>query len=45
RARAAFTRLAPLASRATVLFFTHHARMCELAREALGDEVVVTALR
>jgi uncharacterized protein YhaN len=45
RARAAFARLAPLASRATIVFFTHHARMCELAREALGDEVVITPLR
>jgi len=41
RARAAFSVLATLASTSTVIFFTHHSRMRELAREALGDEGVV----
>lgn len=44
RARAAFSALAGLASTATVLFFTHHTRMRELAVEALGDQVVVHTL-
>lgn len=41
RARAAFSVLATLATTSTVIFFTHHTRMRELAREALGDDGVV----
>jgi uncharacterized protein YhaN len=37
RARAALGVLGEVASRTQVLFFTHHARLRELAREALGD--------
>lgn len=41
RARAAFVVLGELARSGTVVFLTHHARMAELAREALGDEGAV----
>jgi uncharacterized protein YhaN len=38
RARAAFAVFGELATRIQVLFFTHHARHVELAREAVGRE-------
>ena len=41
RARAAFSVLGGLAETLTVVFFTHHTRMRELAREVLGDEGLV----
>ncbi|WP_437913033.1 AAA family ATPase [Sorangium sp. So ce302] len=40
RARAALAVLGELAGTTQVLFFTHHARLCELAREAVPADVV-----
>jgi uncharacterized protein YhaN len=37
RARAAWEVLGDLAARTQVLFFTHHARLCEVAQEALAN--------
>jgi uncharacterized protein YhaN len=37
RARAALGVLGDIAKTTEVLFFTHHARLVELAREALGE--------
>jgi uncharacterized protein YhaN len=38
RARAALAVLGEVAEKTQVLFFTHHARLVELAREALGED-------
>ncbi|WP_437587987.1 AAA family ATPase [Sorangium sp. So ce1000] len=40
RARAALAVLGELAATTQVLFFTHHARLCELAREAVPADVL-----
>ncbi|WP_437895088.1 AAA family ATPase [Sorangium sp. So ce124] len=40
RARAALAVLGELAGTTQVLFFTHHARLCELAREAVPADVL-----
>ncbi|WP_437645659.1 AAA family ATPase [Sorangium sp. So ce362] len=40
RARAALAVLGELTATTQVLFFTHHARLCELAREAVPAEVL-----
>jgi uncharacterized protein YhaN len=39
RASAALDVLAELAATTQVLYFTHHSRICELARAALGDQL------
>jgi len=44
RASAALEVLGELATKTQVLFFTHHARIKELARKALGEKVVVHEL-
>ena len=44
RAAAGLAVLADLAERCQVLFFTHHARLCELAEATLGPRVHVQSL-